>query len=152
MVLMRDKRAIIIKSPRLQKIRNSLRKMLLEAVSVKWNEINDEWREFFFNPDGTRRSIRNLPPDELEKFHQLQDQQSELRMLADRSICKCIACRKPDRDMVYNKAYDAWYCTECYGLHRAHAKELAEKAKEGVRAKPQGHEEKAIDELYKTFL
>ena len=148
---MKKKKTIAIKNPKLRKIRNSLRKMLLKAVSVKWNEIHDEWREFFFNPDGTRRSIRNLPPDELEKFRQLQDQENSLRDLADRSICKCVACGSPDRDMVYNKAYDAWYCTECYGLHRAHAKELAKKKKEGA-AKPCGHEEKAIDELYKTFL
>jgi hypothetical protein len=53
--------------------------------------------------------------------------------------------------MIYNKSYDAWYCTECYGLHRAHAKKLSEKGKKGA-VKPEGHEEETIDELYKTFL
>lgn len=123
----------------------------MKTVTQKLIELLHEREKLKVTSDGVYRSIRDLSSSELGLFRQLQAQESSLRDLADRSICKCVACRKPDRDMVYNKAYDAWYCTECYGLHRAHAKELAEKAKEGA-AKPCGHEEKAIDELYKTFL
>jgi len=148
---MRDKRTIIIKSPRLQKIRNGLRDILLEAVSTKWRDLNNKRKQLKFNPDGTRRTIDDLSPGELKQYRTYQEQQSELRMLSQRSICMCVACGKGGRDMVYNKAYDAWYCTECYGLHRGHAKKLAKRKKEGA-TKPQGHEEKAVDELYRTFL
>jgi hypothetical protein len=144
---MRDKRAIVIKNPRLQKIRNNLRDIILEAVLAKSKRIRNQMQNLKKNPDGTGRSIRDFSPDELVKFRTLQEEQSDLRMLSQRSICMCIACGKGERDMVYNKPYDAWYCTECYDLHRTHAKELAEKKKQ-----PQGREEEAIDELYKTFL
>ena len=147
---MRDKRAIIIKTPSLRRIRNNLRSILLEVYHIQWKKIHDEWRSYLFNSDGSRRSIESLSPDELKRFRLLQQEENQLTDVINRSICVCVACGKGDRDMVYNKAYDAWYCTECYGLHHAHAKKLAKKAKEG--AKPHGHEEKAIDELYKTFL
>ena len=148
---MRDKQAIIIKNPRLQKIRNGLRDILLEAVLAKSKSFRNQMQNLKKSPDGTRRSIRDLSPDEVKQYRDYQEQQSELRMLSQRSICMCVSCGKGDRDMVYNKAYDAWYCTECYGLHRAHAKKLAKKKKTGT-ADPEGHEEEAIDELYKTFL
>ena len=144
---MRDKRAITIRDSRLQKIRNNFRDLFLKAISVEWNRLFDEMDKLRYMSDGTRRTIDDFSPSELKQYRSYQDQQSELRMLADKSICKCVACRKPDRDMVYNKAYDAWYCTECYGSHRAHAKKLDKKKKEA-----HGHEEKAVDELYKTFL
>ena len=148
---MRDKRTIIIKNPRLQKIRNNLRSVLIEAIHVRTKNIRNQLKDLKKNPDGTRRTIDDLTKEELKKYRALQEEENYLRDLSYRSICMCVACGKGERDMVYNKAYDAWYCTECYNLHRAHAKKLAKKKKEGA-AKPQGHEEKALDELYKTFL
>ncbi len=148
---MRDKRAIIIKDQKLQKIRNNLRDLLIQAYHVQWKKIHDKRRKMVFNNDGTRRSIDDLPREELRLYRDLQEQENKLSDLLDRSILVCVTCGKGDRDMVYNKAYDAWYCTECYNLHRAHAKKLAKDKKKDA-AKPQGHEEKATDELYKTFL
>ncbi len=148
---MRDKRAIIIKSPRLQKIRNNLRDILLKAVSVKWNESYDKGRSLLLDADGKPRPVRVMAPDEEKRFRKLQKQQNELRDLADRSICKCVACGKGHRDMVYNKAYDAWYCTECYGLERVTAQRRAKtSARNSDKAK--SCEEKAIESHSKTFL
>ena len=148
---MRDKRAIIIKSPRLQKAKNGLRIVLMKAVNQRLIELLDERETLRVSSDGVYRNIDDLPPIELAKFRALQEQENRLTDLAQRSICKCVACRKPDRDIVYNKAYDAWYCTECYGMERAYAKELQQKrAKTG--GKPKGHEEKVIESHSKTFL
>lgn len=148
---MRDKRAIVIKDPQLQKVRNDLRIVLMKAVNKRLIELLHARERLRVSTNGVYRTIDDLSPDELKQFRQLQDQESKLRDLADRSICYCVECKKPDRDMVYNKAYDAWYCTECYGMERAYAKELQQKrAKTG--GKPKGHEEKAIENHSKTFL
>ena len=148
MIHMRDKRAIIIKDPRLQKIRNNLRNLLLRAVSVKWNELFDEMDSLRYTPEGTRRTVDDFSSHELKEYRSYQAQQSELRKLSDKSICKCVACGRADRDMVYNKAYNAWYCTECYGLERTRAQERA-KAPQGSS---RSCEEKAIEDHSKTFL
>jgi hypothetical protein len=38
--------------------------------------------------------------------------QELLHSLSD-SICVCSICQKDDRDMVYIKSHDTWYCTKC---------------------------------------
>lgn len=145
---MRDKRAIIIiKDPKLQKIRNNLRDILISAYHVQWKEIHDKWRSYFFNSDGSRINIDDLSPSELKEFRRLQEKENELSKSLDKSILVCIACGKGHRDMVYNKPYKAWYCTECYGMERSYAQERAKS-----KAKPKGHEEKAIESHSKTFL
>lgn len=149
---MRDKRAIIIKSPRLQKIRNNLRLLWLKAKSSQWNKIFDEMDELRYNSDGTRRTIDDLSPSELESYRNLQEEQNRLKSLADKSICKCVACGKADRDMVYNKAYKAWYCTECYGMERVAAQKRAKARQKGSKSKPKSCEERDLEEHSKTFL
>jgi len=148
---MRDKRAIIIKDPNLRKIRNNLRTILLKAVSVRWRNINDKRRELKVGPNGSRRTINNFSEDEVKQYRTYQDQQSYLRDIADRSICKCITCGASDRDMVYNKTYDSWYCTECYNMHRKYAQKLARERKK-AKSEPQGHEDRVRDELSRSFL
>lgn len=145
---MRDKRIIIIKNPRLQRIRNNLRYLLLRAVSIKWNELFDEMGEISRDDKGGIKSVRYMAPDEKKRFRVLQQEQARLRKLADKSICKCVTCGKIDRDMAYNKAYNAWYCTECYGLERATAQERARVHQRGSKS----CEEEAIEEHSKTFL
>ncbi len=151
MIVMRDKRAIIIKDSRLQKIRNNLRDILIEAYHVQWKEIHNKWRSYFFNSGGSRRDIDDLSPIELKEFRRLQEKESQLSKALDRSILVCIACGKGHRDMVYNKPYKAWYCTECYGMERTYARELQRKRAKS-KSKPKGHEEKAIESHSKTFL
>lgn len=151
MIHMRDRRAIIIKNPKLQKVRNNLRIILMKAVTQKLIEFLHERKKIEVTTDEVYKSIRDLSPDELKRFRHLQDQENILSDFANRSICTCMTCGSPDRDMVYNKAYDAWYCTECYGMERDYAKELHQKrAKTGE--KPKGHEEKAVESHSKTFL
>ncbi|MFX1455443.1 MAG: hypothetical protein ACFFDB_08735 [Promethearchaeota archaeon] len=87
--------------------------------------------------------------DYVSFYREYQGQQSELRDIADRSICKCITCGASDRDIVYNKTYDAWYCTECYTMHKEYA---LRRARQRSPKEPQGHEDKTMDELSKSFL
>jgi ABC-type phosphate transport system auxiliary subunit len=152
MSIMKDKRAIIIKNPRLQTIRNNFRTLFLKAINTELIRLLNERQNLKIDSDGISRSIDDLPPNQLKKYRQLQEQENNLRESSYRSILACVSCGKSDRDMVYNKAYDAWYCTECYRLHQSYAKELQQRQKGKDKTKPQGHEEKTIDELYKTFL
>ncbi|KKL56902.1 hypothetical protein LCGC14_2240770 [marine sediment metagenome] len=99
-------------------------------------------------PNGKIRSVRYMDSDEKKRFRLLQGQQNELGSLLDRSILVCITFGKGHRDMVYNKAYDAWYCTECYNIERLSAQKRA-KAK---RQRTKSHEEEAIENHSKTFL
>ena len=138
---MKDKRAIIIKDPKLRKVRNNLRAILLRAVTDRLINLLDEREKL------AGGAIDDLSPSELSQYRALQKQESQLSMSADKSICKCIACGKADRDMVYNKPYRAWYCTECYGMERSYAQERAKS-----KTRPKGHEEKAIESHSKTFL
>ncbi|MHA1985921.1 MAG: hypothetical protein ACW98D_04705 [Promethearchaeota archaeon] len=148
---MRDKRAIIIKSLKLRKLRNAFRDVFFQAARLKRKEYYKEWRNFLINPDGTRRSINDLTPDELKRLRLLQEQESHVTDMINRSILMCMTCGKDDRDMVYNKAYNSWYCTSCYRMEANNAKELKQKrAKSG--GKPKGHEDKAVESHFKTFL
>ncbi len=146
---MRDKRAIIIKAPRLQNIRNNLRLLWLKTVSQRWNELFDKMEVLERDSGGKYRSVDEMTSEERKKFREFQEEQSKLRDLANRSICKCLVCGKVDQDMVYNKTYDAWYCTECYGLERRVALKRVETRRQ---KREESCEERAISDHSKTFL
>ena len=118
---MKDKRAIIIKDSKLQRIRNNFRSLFASAVNDRWNRLFDEMGKLRYTQEGVRRPISKFSADELVKFRALQKNQNELTGLLNRSICSCIVCGKGERDMVYNKPYNSWYCTECYGMERRRA-------------------------------
>lgn len=145
---MRDKRAIIIKDSRLRKIRNNLRLLWLKAMSAKWNRLFDEMDRLSKNDDGSIKSVKYMTPEDKARFRALQEEQSQLRSMADRSICKCVACAKANRDMVYNKAYDAWYCIECYGKEHSIARRRVKVGQKGSKS----CREEALEEHSKTFL
>jgi len=144
---MRDRRAIKIKDQRLRKVRNGIRTVLMRAVRAKIIELLHA--EEALIPEGGQESIDELSADELKHYRKIQDQVNKLSSAAGRSICKCTTCGKGNRDMVYNKAHDSWYCTECYDMHRAHAKELFQTI---GKTKPQGHEETVRHEFLESFL
>lgn len=145
MIHMRDKRAIILKNPKLQKIRNSLRDIIYQAAGLERKRSHQAWRSFLINSDGNRRDIFDLSPAELKEFRAFQSKEENLGSIIRRSILMCVSCGRGDQDMVYNKSYDAWYCTECYDLHHRHAKKR-------VRNQSQAHEDTTMDELSESFL
>lgn len=147
---MRDKRAIIIKSPKMQRIRNNLRYVFYRAANSKWNEVHDKMRGLLTEDDSSHKSLYDLSPSELKLFRDLQNQEASITDMINRSILSCVTCGNGKRDMVYNKAYDAWYCIECYGIERLSAQKRA-KVKERSN-KSKSCEEKVIESHSKTFL
>lgn len=148
MIYMRDKRAIIIKDSRLKKIRDNLRDVIIQAYHIHWKKLFDEMDKISRDVNGRPRSVRKLSLDEKKRFRELQELQSGLSNSLDRSILTCVACGKGHRDMVYNKAYRAWYCTECYGMERLSAQKRAKVKKRAAKS----HEEETIESHSKTFL
>ncbi len=98
---MNKKRTISIKNPRLQRIRNSLRYIILEAAT---EEISRLIRE--------RRKL-NLDHDK-ERFRILTDKTDKLRTARDKSICVCSICGSRTSDMTFNLDAESWYCVKCY--------------------------------------
>lgn len=144
---MKNKRKIEIKNPRLQRVRNSLRNLVIESTSARRKEMRTKMKELETYNNGTRRSIRDFTPDELKEFRALQQQENRLGQYLRQSICLCLTCGKRDRDMVYNKSQFSWYCTECYGEQHRHAKKLTRTKQEDLT-----YADKKSGVYYDTFL
>jgi len=91
---MRDKRTIVIKNPRLRKIRDSLRDILIGVYHAQWKEIHDARRKLLFDSDGNRHTIDDLSAENLQLFRKLQEQENELSNSLDRSILVCVSSGK----------------------------------------------------------
>ena len=103
---MKDERKIVIRSSRLQKIRNNLREILIRAV---YDEI-----EILRNYASLYPPPLELPPEEEVELYYLQGTKHELYSLKRKSICECPICSSQDKDMVYIDFHEEWYCIECY--------------------------------------
>ena len=84
---MKKERAIIIKNPRLKRIRNELRVLLKLWVSDVRISL----------------SKRNSPQKEIAK----------LTSMEGLSICSCLHCGNSDKDMIYRPDMKQWLCIEC---------------------------------------
>lgn len=106
---MKKKKAIVIKNPRLRKIRENLRLLLGEAV---WKEIhqwrdkfNKAWEEYMCDPTPEKERIAREFQDKENFF---------LFDVYKGSICCCVVCGRADKDMTYNAVMKEWYCVDCY--------------------------------------
>jgi len=125
----KDKRIISVKNPKLRKIRNEMREVLLQARDAELDKITYEMELMEFDKDDNRITIDDLTPSQLERFRELQHLKNENREIGRKSICMCYNCGKPDQDMFYNYPYRAWFCVECVKfLKKGHAKMKVKKA------------------------
>jgi hypothetical protein len=102
---MKDERKIVIKTERLKKIRNNLRKILILAL---YDEI-----EILRNYASLYSPPIELPPEEEVELYYLQGTKHELFSLLSKSICECPICNSQIKDMVYIDIHEEWYCVEC---------------------------------------
>lgn len=123
---MKDKRAIIIKDTRLRKIRDGLRNLLIMAINERVSKLIYEQQSLMNTLERGTRSINNLSTDDLKEYKKAQADEEELKFKLSRSILTCVLCGKSNRDMIYNKTYEAWYCNFCYCLGLASAREYFE--------------------------
>ncbi len=97
---MKKERAIIIKDPRLQKIRNELRTLL------------KLWKEDIVNSLRVKASEYSEGGDD-QKSRDTRRKISELDLLLKLSICTCLHCGHSDKDMIYIPKMKQWLCIEC---------------------------------------
>ena len=107
---MKDERKIVIKTERLKKIRNNLRKILILAL---YDEI-----EILRNYASLYGTPIELPPEEEVELYYLQGTKHELFSLLSKSICECPICASQIKDMVYIDIHEEWYCVECQENNR----------------------------------
>ena len=108
---MKKKRTIAIRDPKLQKIRNNLRKLLLKWKSIEWNQLCDIYEKIQFDVND---NVRDLSEKEQQQVRDLRMKMKEINLIAIHSICKCSLCSASDRDMTYNPVRERWYCVNCY--------------------------------------
>ena len=97
---MKRKRTIIIKDPKLQKIRNNFRILLLKWGSKEWKKLHSE--------------LLSTPSENINLIREINRKKQEIMELKEASICKCASCAGPDKDMTYNPVRKEWFCVDCY--------------------------------------
>ena len=106
---MKKKKAIIIKNPLLQTLRNNLREIILDAFYRELHKLSVKERSIW---EG--KSVNELSKVENDEFHDLIDRQNKLREAKNRSICECPVWSQTNKDMIYNPKTQYWYCLDCY--------------------------------------
>jgi len=106
-VLMKKKRTIRLKDPKLRKIRTELRTLLVREANKRVGDLIKE-----------QSNLRKTRPLHDEKYYQLYDelvnQENQLRKLKAASICSCANCTDRKEDHVFNPNTREWYCEKCY--------------------------------------
>lgn len=107
---MKKERAIIIKDPKLQKIRNELR-----AILNLWkSDIKSSLRA---------KSSKFSEEGNFSKSREIQKKISELNLQYQLSICVCLHCGHSDKDMIFIPEWKQWLCIEC-NTERVYFKKL----------------------------
>ena len=110
---MKDGRTIIIEDPRLQKIRNNLRLIILHACLDRKKEIREQEHNLTFNRNGGHVKASE---ETTKKIQDLNDEWWEIERSLRSSIVKCPICSKHDKDMIYHKKSKTWFCVEHYKI------------------------------------
>ncbi|KKK43926.1 hypothetical protein LCGC14_0957690 [marine sediment metagenome] len=108
---MKNGRTISIKDPKLQRMRNSLRLIILKECSKRQMEISD--REYYLTHDKNGNYVR-ISEETSKILQNLSDKWWEIERPLRASIVKCATCGKHKKDMTYYKKSHTWYCVDCY--------------------------------------
>ena len=115
---MKKKRTILIKDPKLQRIRNNLRQVLIKAFQHLDFKLTSEIDAISRDSEG--RLKKNIEDSESVELQRLKDIQCQLNEFTDKSICYCEGCKQINKDMTYNPTLKRWYCVECSEEFRDH--------------------------------
>lgn len=123
---MKKKKTIIIKDPKLRKIRNNLRALLIAWSNKLWFQFNDEYKKIHYTNDGKVRHSSDYSPKERDKVQYSINYMKRIESIVDNSICKCSVCGAPDKDMTYNPVEKRWFCVDCYKINQDFYKDTDE--------------------------
>lgn len=115
---MGKKRTIVLKDPKLQRIRNNQRQVLIKAVQDIRHKLRSDINAISRDSEGRLRM--NIDDSESVELQRLKDIQYQLNEFTDKSICYCDSCKQINKDMIYNLTLERWYCVECSEEFRDH--------------------------------
>lgn len=116
-----------IKGPKLIKIRNNLRNLLLWAYFDKAEELHKLLKK------ARRKKNRTLKTG--ESYTEINQSYISLSRAKNRSIIYCPNCKSSDKDMVKTKVKRQWVCPNCYDLYKNMFKKELEEVKDLLRAR-----------------
>ncbi len=111
---MKKKKTIILKNPRLQKVRSNLRTIFIKWAQEQWFQLNKEKKVIDRDAYGKPRKIGDFSSEENEKFDKIRARVREIDQIVNHSIYKCTVCSASDKDMTYNPEQKRWFCVDCY--------------------------------------
>ncbi len=107
---MKRAKTIVIKNPKLRKIRDNLRKILILECVAREEEISARKRKILFDEN---RNVRLLTIREEEEVLKLSLELRKYMFSFRDSICFCQLCHSTDKDMSYSPRFRKWYCVDC---------------------------------------
>jgi len=107
---MKNGRTISIKDPRLQKIRNNIRLLILNECSRRRSEISDREHDLTHDKDG---NLRIFSADS-EILQNLTDKWWDIESPLRASVVNCAGCNNHDKDVTYHRKSRSWFCVRCY--------------------------------------
>lgn len=111
------KRTISVEDPKLRRIRDRFRVLLLKVGHAKIIEILNRKGELQKSEgfwDEKSSNFKRLHKETQE----LSSQEDNLRYAINNSIIFCPVCRTINKDMTYNPVSKRWYCVECYTFNQ----------------------------------
>ena len=103
---MKKKKTIIIKNPRLQKLRYNLRMIIIKEAHMRKSMLRKKWKEYWEMGDR-------------ERAQDFAIEKQEISRSINNSICICHVCGSTKKNMVYNPELKTWFCIECYGINKS---------------------------------
>lgn len=97
---MKKERAIIIRDPKLQKIRNELRTIL----NLWKSDIKSSLRA---------KASKFSEEGNFSKSREIRKKISDINLQYQLSICACLHCGHSDKDMIFVPEMKQWLCIEC---------------------------------------
>jgi len=106
----KKKKTIVVKDPRLQKLRFNLRMIIIKEAQIRKSMLREKWKEYW--------EMGNL-----ERAQDFAIEKQEISRSINSSICICHVCGSARKDMVYNPKLQTWFCTDCYGINTRYYRE-----------------------------
>jgi len=114
-MIMKKKRVIKLKDPKLRKIRKNLRELLLKVFEQKCLKILNKKDKIRRDPDLTYY-------EKQDRLIELETIKQNIELAKSKAPLSCSTCKRIDIDLVYNPVFETWFCEECYEFNsRGHA-------------------------------
>ncbi len=108
---MKNGRTISIKDPKLQRIRNNLRLIILKECGKRQMEISDRKHDVNHDKDG---NYVRTTEEGSKILQELTTKWWEIERPLRASIVQCLGCNKHKKDMTFHRKSHTWYCVQCY--------------------------------------